>query len=197
VSLQKGVMSKLSVPDSSPSSGEQKVKIKSRLRQYGASRTASDPAPAQTLAVERINTFIQQALEARKADLLRSIQYSCGALRLCRRQPDRARRRKGTKPGGAGKGREQAGLAPSWPAGVARDGNDEKAAQTEAISRLGDLCVSALNTLAGLRWNLARSILAGNREGKMAIPACCMMTPIRSPIHRSGRGDQSSWLTHS
>lgn len=119
-------MLKLSVPDSSPSSGEQKVKIRSRLGQHGASRTASDPAPApppvpapeppppvpdleqiltaqqqqeynqaidrsidrarrnlaalggrrlnpeQTLAVERIKTFIQQALEARKTDLLRA-----------------------------------------------------------------------------------------------------------------------------
>jgi hypothetical protein len=43
---------------------------------------------------------------------------------------------------------EEAGLAPSWPAGFARDRNDERTAPTKAIG----------------------SILAGAREGKMEIP---------------------------
>jgi hypothetical protein len=42
---------------------------------------------------------------------------------------------------------EGAGLAPSWPAGVARDGKNEKTVATEAIG----------------------SILAGDLEGKMEI----------------------------
>ena len=44
---------------------------------------------------------------------------------------------------------EEAGLAPSWPAGAARDGTDERTAPTEASG----------------------SILAGGREGKMEILA--------------------------
>jgi hypothetical protein len=50
---------------------------------------------------------------------------------------------------------EEAGLAPSWPAGVARDGKDEKTAPTEAMG----------------------SILAGGREGEMEILA---RVPVRS-----------------
>jgi len=44
---------------------------------------------------------------------------------------------------------EEAGLAPSWPAGVARGGKDEKTVPTEATG----------------------SMLAGGREGKMEILA--------------------------
>ena len=42
---------------------------------------------------------------------------------------------------------EEGGLAPSWPAGVAREGKDEKTAPTEAVG----------------------CMLAGGREGKMEI----------------------------
>jgi hypothetical protein len=45
---------------------------------------------------------------------------------------------------------EEAGLAPSWAAGIVRDGNDEKIVPTEAVE----------------------SMLAGGWEGKMEILVC-------------------------